>query len=492
MQMASQTPPRTGTSSEPHSGGLSHAERDVARADFATIRARLQTPSPRGRQALDMSPEEVMDLVQISKSPPCHPRPYYYRPGQLGEEIRANMRRRLDTTRAENRFRVVQVRHDPIIPPVPVLSVRSPVFRGGVGVQGSRIMAILASRDVQILPAHVGMAPVPIVATSTSHSVERSVSSALGVDGLQRTRILQLLNSRGTAVEARLALAREREMFDTNMLERRALARERADMLKEIERARETPLLQIRTERALFFREVENRFVPIVVPLSPLVCDRDEPIIETMSEVVHGLSLLDTLVEIQSTLVRGVPDFHTVAIIEGIEDTRTVLLAQITSYPAINDHSRVLHFMALDSSSGLYFPSLTYAQHPTWSLVFTSMEIADISGGLSLRSPSLDELLSMPLPSVTLDPATDSARPSRGYIGGRDDVFPSITIGLRHIVWYRGLRYFRASSHVVFLRGVRTEFWGDRISHTMMVQTMLDFLRFWSALLTLRPASQCF
>lgn len=76
--------------------------------------------------------------------------------------------------------------------------------------QGSRIMAILASRDVQILPAHVGMAHVPIVATSTSHSVERSVSSALGVDGLQGIRILQLLDSRGTAVEAILALARER------------------------------------------------------------------------------------------------------------------------------------------------------------------------------------------------------------------------------------------------------------------------------------------
>ena len=111
-----------------------------------------------------------------------------------------------------------------------------------------------------------------------------------------------------------------------------------------------------------------------------------------------------------------------------------MLLAQITSYPAIDDHSRVLHLMALDPSSGLYFPSLTYAQHPTWSLVFTSMEIADISGGLSLRSPSLDELLSMPLPSLTLDPATDSARPSRGYIGGRDDVFPSIILGLGHMV----------------------------------------------------------
>ena len=71
--------------------------------------------------------------------------------------------------------------------------------------QGSRIMAIFASRGVQIPPTHVGMAHVPIVATSTSHSVERSVSSALRVDGLQGKRILQLLDSRGTAIEAILA-----------------------------------------------------------------------------------------------------------------------------------------------------------------------------------------------------------------------------------------------------------------------------------------------
>jgi hypothetical protein len=128
--MASQTPPRTSNSSQIHSGGLSVAERDIARADYAAIHARLQTPSPRGHRALDMSPEKVMDLVQISKPPPCHPRPHYYRPSELGEEIRGNLCRRLDTTRVENRFRAAQVRHDPIIPHVPVLSVRPPVFGG--------------------------------------------------------------------------------------------------------------------------------------------------------------------------------------------------------------------------------------------------------------------------------------------------------------------------------------------------------------------------
>jgi hypothetical protein len=130
--MASQTPPRTGISSEIHYGGLSPAERDVARADFAAVHARLQTPSPHGRRALDMSPEDVMDLVKIPQPPPSRPRPYYYRLGQLGEEIRGDLRRRLDVTRAENRFRESQVRHDPIIEQVPVLrpSVRPPVSRG--------------------------------------------------------------------------------------------------------------------------------------------------------------------------------------------------------------------------------------------------------------------------------------------------------------------------------------------------------------------------
>ena len=86
-----------------------------------------------------------MDLVKISQPPPSHPRPYYYRPGQLGEEIRGDLRRRLDATRVKNRFREAQVQHDPIIAQVPVSRpyVRPPVFRGGVGVQGSRIIAIL-------------------------------------------------------------------------------------------------------------------------------------------------------------------------------------------------------------------------------------------------------------------------------------------------------------------------------------------------------------
>lgn len=61
---------------------------------------------------------------------------------------------------------------------------------------------------------------MPIIATSTSHSVEHFNASALRVDGLQGAQILQLLDSRGIAVEARLALAKEMEVFDTNMQER--------------------------------------------------------------------------------------------------------------------------------------------------------------------------------------------------------------------------------------------------------------------------------
>ena len=130
--MASQTPPRIGNSSQVHYGGLSPVEQDIARADYVAVHARLQTPSPRGCRALDMFLEEVMDLVQIPKPPPCRPRPYYYRPGELGVEIGGNLRRRLDTTRVENRFTAAQVRHDSIIAHVLVLRplVRSPVSGG--------------------------------------------------------------------------------------------------------------------------------------------------------------------------------------------------------------------------------------------------------------------------------------------------------------------------------------------------------------------------
>ena len=115
--------------------------------DFVEVRARLQTPSPRGRRALDMFPEEVMDLVKISQPPPFCPRPYYYRHVQLGEEIMGDLRKQLDTMRMENRFRKSQTRQNPIIAHVPILrpNVRPPVSRGDVSVQGKRIMDILAS-----------------------------------------------------------------------------------------------------------------------------------------------------------------------------------------------------------------------------------------------------------------------------------------------------------------------------------------------------------
>lgn len=74
--------------------------------------------------------------------------------------------------------------------------------------------------------------------------------------------------------------------------------------------------------------------------------------------------------------------------------------------------------MTLDPSSGLYFPSLTYAHHPIWSMVFRAMEITNNVGGISLKSPSLDDLFFMPLSSLNFDPATNSTGPSRGYVGG--------------------------------------------------------------------------
>jgi hypothetical protein len=90
-------------------------ERDIAQAEYASVRARLQTPSPHGCRALDMSREEVMDSVQIPKSPPSHPRPDNYQLEKLGEEIMGDLCRRYGATRV-NCFRDAQARLNCIQP----------------------------------------------------------------------------------------------------------------------------------------------------------------------------------------------------------------------------------------------------------------------------------------------------------------------------------------------------------------------------------------
>ena len=119
-----------------------------------------------------MFPEEVLDLVQIPKPPPSRPKLYYYQPSELREEIRGDMRRQLDATE----WKIVSglLKCDMILSLGMyqfwgLLFVLRFFGKGGrVGVQGSCIMAILASKGIQIPPAHVEMAHAPIVATSTS------------------------------------------------------------------------------------------------------------------------------------------------------------------------------------------------------------------------------------------------------------------------------------------------------------------------------------
>lgn len=69
--MTSETPPKSATSSHIHYGRLFPTERDIAQVNYVVVRATLQTPSPHGCRALDISPKEVVDLVQSPEPLPC-------------------------------------------------------------------------------------------------------------------------------------------------------------------------------------------------------------------------------------------------------------------------------------------------------------------------------------------------------------------------------------------------------------------------------------
>jgi hypothetical protein len=67
------------------------------------------------------------------------------------------------------------------------------------------------------------------------------------------------------------------------------------------------------------------------------------------------------------------------------------------------------------------------------------MVVADVHGGLVLISPSMDDLFTMPGPTP---PNFIDSPLSKGYVGGNEDVYPSISKGFGHDVWYGGQRYF--------------------------------------------------
>jgi hypothetical protein len=153
---------------------------------------------------------------------------------------------------------------------------------------------------------------------------------------------------------------------------------------------------------------------------------------------------------------RSASEVPTVAYIEETYGIRAVLLAQVTSYPVVDDHCFVLNGLSQQPSTGYFLPSLLYSQHPCWSIITTIMEVADGHGGLVLISLSMADLFTMPVPTP---PNFMDSPLSKGYVGGNKDVYPPISKGSGHDVWYGGQRYFKVSSHSMVVRNERKEFW---------------------------------
>jgi hypothetical protein len=280
---------------------------------------------------------------------------------------------------------------------------------------------------------------------------------------------MELLDRRGTTTEARLTLNHEREEFvelmrqrrsaivsarstmlqeiETKKLtQRRALDLERSLMFQEIHAKKEAALLQIRNERMQFEKDHLHRFSTLSASLPSCPLPKST-IPRTLSNMEGGL---------QPGFPRRASKVPTVAYIEETDGIRTDLLAQVTSYPAVDDHCFVLNGLSQQPSTGYFLSSLLYSQHPCWSIITTSMEVANVHGGLVLISPSMDDLFTILVPTP---PKCIDSPLSKGYVGGNEDVYPPISKGTGHDVWYGGQRYFQVNSHSMVVRNEHKEFW---------------------------------
>ena len=148
----------------------------------------------------------------------------------------------------------------------------------------------------------------------------------------------------------------------------------------------------------------------------------------------------------QPGFTRKTSKVPSVAYIEDTDGICTVHLAQMTSYPAVEDHCFVLNGLFQQPSIGYLLPSLLYSQHPCWSIIMTIMEVVDVHGGLVLISHSMDDLFTMPVPTP---PNFIDSLLSKRYIGGIEDVYPPISKGTYYDIWYGGQRYFKVNSHAM-------------------------------------------
>jgi hypothetical protein len=158
----------------------------------------------------------------------------------------------------------------------------------------------------------------------------------------------------------------------------------------------------------------------------------------------------------QPGFTRRASEVPTVAYIEETDGIRTVLLAQVTSYPVMKDHCFVLNGLSQQPSTGYFLPFLLYSQHPCWSIIMTIMEVANVHGGLDLISSLMDDLFTMPVP---IPPNFIDSPLSKGYVGRIEDMYPPISKGTNHDIWYGGWRSFKISSHAMVVGNEQKEFW---------------------------------
>jgi hypothetical protein len=162
---------------------------------------------------------------------------------------------------------------------------------------------------------------------------------------------MELLDRQGTTTEARLTLNHEREEFEELMRQRRsAIIFDRSTMLQEIETERltqrrvlglerslmfqeihaekEAALLQIRNERMQFEKDHLHRSSTLLASLPSCPLPQSFIIPRTLSNMEGGMQ----------PGFRKALEVPTVAYIEETYGICMVLLAQVTSYPAVDDH----------------------------------------------------------------------------------------------------------------------------------------------------------
>jgi hypothetical protein len=74
----------------------------------------------------------------------------------------------------------------------------------------------------------------------------------------------------------------------------------------------------------------------------------------------------------------------------------------------------------------------------------------------------------MPMPTLKV-PSVICLKKNKPYVGGSCDIFPPLSKGGEHVLWYMDNQYFQVSSHVFNPNNHRLEFWsGSYITYRLL------------------------